>query len=79
VRTASHGSAGRLGRRRLGVDAGIDARRSNVTHGSRPGDRGASGPAGWASLGAAGTNDDHTAVNYRYEESLRRLCTVLQA
>jgi hypothetical protein len=53
--------------------------RGDVAHGSRPGDRGASGPAGWASLGAAGTNDDHTAVNYRYEESLRRLCTVLQA
>jgi hypothetical protein len=26
-----------------------------VAHGSRRGDRGASGPAGWASLGAAGT------------------------
>jgi hypothetical protein len=24
-------------------------------------------------------DDDHTAVNYRYVESLRRLCTVLQA
>jgi hypothetical protein len=31
VRTGSHGSAGRLGRRRLGVDAGIDG-------GSRGGD-----------------------------------------
>ena len=34
---------------------GVRPRRSNVAHGHRLDDRGASGPAGWASLGAAGT------------------------
>jgi hypothetical protein len=121
VRTGSHGSAGRLGRRRLGVDAGIDdgsrggdgtVRRrlgrqperaeqaphrmglghhaedppragtagtdedfdrehavEEPAHGSHPGDRGASWPAG--SLGAAGNTrspESGRSVSYMYPD-----------